>query len=139
MIVQAGNASFVVVSGIAAGAEAGIAAEQGIGAAEAGKLLEPGTAGVGFGIPVDGAGTVEGSAEAVRLVFGQMAQTGQTHQSLEYVQIVVSAVEPFGIQRIQTPVAAAAFGQLDQQTGWQRWHLRTASKLSLSSAVERRQ
>ena len=149
-IAQAGTVAPVVVTGIAAVAgiaaeagtaaagiaEAGIAGDPGIAAAGVGKLLETGTAGaeVGAGIP----------AEAVELVPGQTAQTGQTRQSPETV--VQRAVGPSGSQRIQRP--GAATGQLDQlvqlgqlvqqQTGCRRLRLRTGSKLFLSSTAGQR-
>jgi len=159
LIAQAGTVASVAVAGIAAGAEAGIAAEAeivadaeavsrivagsvfGIAAAEVGKMLEK-TAGAGTaaaGAEVGAGILAEGSAEVVKLVIGQTAQTERIRQSLE---IVALAVGPSGSQRIQRPGSADATGhcQLDQrQTGRRSLLLKTGSKLCLSSAAGRRQ
>ena len=106
LIAQAGTAASVAVAGIAAGAGAGIAAEAEIvadaeavfgiaAAAEVGKMLGK-TAGAGTaaaGAEVEAGILAEGSAEVVKLVFGQTAQTERIRQSLE---IVALAVGPSG-------------------------------------------
>ena len=141
----------MAVAGIAAGAGAGIAAEAEIvadaeavfgiaAAAEVGKMLGK-TAGAGTaaaGAEVEAGILAEGSAEVVKLVFGQTAQTERIRQSLE---IVALAVGPSGSQRIQRPGSADATGhcQLDQrQTECRRLLLKTGSKLFLSWAAGQR-
>ena len=152
LIAQAGTAASVAVAGIAAEAEIVADAEAvlgivavfvfGIAAAEVGKMLGKiagaGTAAAGAEV---GAGILaEGSAEVVKLVIGQTAQTEQIRQSLE---IVALAVGPSGSQRIQRPGSAAdatGYCQLDQRrTERRRLLLKTGSKLFLSSAAGRRQ
>jgi len=151
LIAQAGTAASVAGAGIAAEAEIVADAEAvlgivavfvfGIAAAEVGKMLGK-TAGAetaAAGAEVEAGILAEGSAEVVKLVIGQTAQTERIRQSLE---IVALAVGPSGSQRIQRPGSADATGhcQLDQRRTERRsLLLKTGSKLCLSSAAGRRQ
>ena len=153
LIAQAGTAASVAGAGIAAEAEIVADAEAVLGivavfvfeiaAAEVGKMLGKTagaeTAAAAAGAEVEAGILAEGSAEVVKLVIGQTAQTERIRQSLE---IVALAVGPSGSQRIQRPGSADATGhcQLDQRrTGRRRLLLKTGSKLCLSSAAGRRQ
>ena len=106
-----------------------------------GKLLETGTAeaaGRTVGALAEsvlgaGAGTAQGIAGAALLELGQMAQTGQNHQSPGCLQTVALIAGPFGSRKIQRPASVVA--QLDRQTGRRKWRLKTGSRLSPSLAA----